>query len=56
MATEAPTEIQSEDGEAIDLYAYISLTAKALQELSAKVIAQGQEIEALKAELSALKQ
>lgn len=56
MATEAPTEIQSEDGEAIDLYAYISLTAKALQELSAKVTAQGQEIEALKAEVSALKQ
>ena len=56
MATEAPTEIQSEDGEAIDLYAYISLTAKAVQELSAKVTAQGQEIEALKAELSALKQ
>lgn len=56
MATEAPTEIQSEDGEAIDLYAYISLTAKAVQELHAKVASQNREIEALKSELSALKQ
>lgn len=56
MADEAPAEIQSSDGEGIDLYAYISLTAKALQELSEKVEQQAQEITQLKAELSALKQ
>lgn len=37
MADEAPSEIQSNDGKAIDLYSYISLCAKAIQELSAKV-------------------
>lgn len=56
MADEAPTEIQSSDGTGIDLYAYISLTAKALQELSEKVEQQAQEIVQLKAEIEKLKQ
>lgn len=56
MADEAPTEIQSSDGTGIDLYAYISLTAKALQELSEKVEQQAQEIVQLKAEIEQLKQ
>lgn len=37
MATEAPQEIQSADGKAIDLYAYINLMAKSVQELTEKV-------------------
>ena len=36
MATEAPQEIQSTDGKAIDLYAYINLLAKSVQELAEK--------------------
>lgn len=55
MAPEAPKEIQSEDGKAIDLYAFINLTAKAVQELSAKVEEQAQRISALEAEIAALK-
>ncbi len=56
MAPDAPTEIQSDDGKAIDLYAYINLTTKAVQELSEKVIQQENEITELKAEIKALRQ
>lgn len=55
IADEAPNEIKSDNGNAIDLYAYISLTAKALQELSEKCTIQEKRIEALEAELQALK-
>ncbi len=37
MATEAPEEILSTDGKAIDLYAYINLLAKAIQELTEEI-------------------
>lgn len=50
MADEAPTEIQSYDGKGIDLYAYISLTTKAVQELSAKIEQLEKRIEELEAE------
>lgn len=56
VAEESPQEIKSEDGKAINLYEFISLTAKSVQELTAKVEQQAQEITELKAELSALKQ
>ncbi len=56
VAEESPQEIKSEDGKAINLYEFISLTAKSVQELTAKVEQQAQEITKLKAELSALKQ
>lgn len=55
IAPEAPKEIQSKDGKAIDLYAFINLTAKAVQELAAKVEEQAQQISALEAEITALK-
>ena len=51
IADEAPNEIKSDNGNAIDLYAYISLTAKALQELSEKCTIQEKRIESLEAEL-----
>lgn len=56
VAEESPQEIKSEDGKAINLYEFISLTAKSVQELSEKVEQQAQEITRLKAEISALKQ
>lgn len=56
MADEAPTEIQSSDGKGIDLYAYISLTAKAVQELSEKVETLEQKIVELEAEKQSLRQ
>lgn len=56
VAEESPQEIKSEDGKAINLYEFISLTAKSVQELSEKVEKQAQEITRLKAEISALKQ
>lgn len=56
MTTEAPKEILAENGKAIDLYAYIGLTAKAVQELAEKVEQQAQEIAQLKAEISKLEQ
>lgn len=55
ITDEAPTEIKSEDGNAIDLYAYISLTAKAVQELVAKCEEQEKRIADLEAELQTLK-
>lgn len=55
MADEAPKDILYTDGKSVNLYDYISLTAKAVQELSEKVEQQAQEIAQLKAELSALK-
>ena len=55
MAPEAPKEIQSQDGKAIDLYAYINLTAKAVQELNEKVEKQAQKISALEAEIAKMK-
>ena len=54
MTTEAPTEIVTEDGKAIDLYAYIGLTAKAVQELSQKVQSQADEIAKLKEKIETL--
>lgn len=56
VAEESPQEIKSEDGKAINLYEFISLTAKSVQEISEKVEKQAQEITRLKAEISALKQ
>ncbi len=55
IANEAPKEIQSPDSKGIDLYAYISLTAKAVQELSVKVAQQEKEIAELKATIAELK-
>ncbi len=56
MAPDSPSEIQSNDGKAIDLYAYINLTTKAVQELSQKVEVLAQKIVELEAENQALKQ
>lgn len=56
MATEAPDEITTEDGKGISLYSYISLCAKAIQELTAKVEEQEQRIAALEAEIASLKE
>lgn len=47
MADEAPQEIVSEDGKGISLYPYISLCAKAIQELTAKLEEQEQKISTL---------
>lgn len=54
-ATQAPKEIQAADGKGINLYSYISLCAKAIQELTAKVEAQEQRIAALESEIETLK-
>lgn len=48
MADEAPEEIQSENGNSIDLYAYISFVAKSVQELTETVKEQQKYIEELK--------
>lgn len=53
--TQAPKEIQSADGKGINLYSYISLCAKAIQELTAKVEEQEQRITALESEIETLK-
>lgn len=52
MADEAPDEILNKNGDAIDLYAYSSLLAKAVQELAEIVEKQSKEIEELKAKLN----
>lgn len=51
MADEAPQEIVSEDGKGISLYPYISLCAKAIQELTAKLEEQEQKISTLESRL-----
>ena len=56
ITTEAPAEIVTEDGKAIDLYAYIGLTAKAVQELSAKIEQLENRIAELETENEMLKQ
>ncbi len=56
MAPDSPAEIQSSDGKAIDLYAYINLTTKAVQELSQKLESLEKRISELEAENEALKQ
>ena len=56
VAEESPKEIKSKDGKAINLYEFISLTAKSVQELSKKVEEQAQEFAKLKTEVLALKQ
>ena len=48
MADEAPNEILGADGKSINLYSYISLCAKAVQELSDEVANLKREIEKLK--------
>ena len=48
MADEAPNEILGTDGKSINLYSYISLCAKAVQELSDEVASLKREIEKLK--------
>ncbi len=53
-ATQAPKEIQSADGKGINLYSYISLCAKAIQELTAKVEAQEERIAALETRIAEL--
>lgn len=52
MADEAPDEILNKNGDAIDLYAYSSLLAKAVQELAEIVEQKSKEIEELKAKLN----
>lgn len=47
MADEAPDEILNKNGDAIDLYAYSSLLAKAVQEMSLKIEEQAKKIEEL---------
>lgn len=56
VAEESPQEIKSEDGKAINLYEFISLTAKSVQELSKKVEALEQKIIELEAENHSLRQ
>lgn len=48
MADEAPNEILGADRKSINLYSYISLCAKAVQELSDEVANLKREIEKLK--------
>lgn len=56
MADEAPKEIQCEGGKQIDLYAYTSLVAKSVQELTAIVNEQSRKIADLEKLISELKQ
>lgn len=49
MADEAPNEILGADRKSINLYSYISLCAKAVQELSDEIASLKREIEKLKA-------
>lgn len=54
MANEVPAEIVTEDGKAIDLYSYIGLTAKGVQELNAKFEAQEKKIKTLESRVEQL--
>ena len=54
MATESPDEITTDDGKGISLYSYISLCAKAIQELSEKCDAQEQRIAELEERIAVL--
>lgn len=54
MTDEAPEEILGDDGKSINLYAYTSYVAKAVQELITKCEEQEQRIAHLEAELQAL--
>lgn len=55
MTDEAPEEILGDDGKGINLYAYTSYVAKAVQEIIDKCEKQEQRIADLEAELQALK-
>lgn len=55
MTDEAPEEILGDDGKRINLYAYTSYVAKAVQELVTKCEEQEKRIADLEAELQALK-
>lgn len=55
MADEAPSEIRSSDGKRIDLYSYIGLVAKSVQELTGIVKKQQNYIDELKKEIAELK-
>ena len=55
MADEAPSEIQSSDGKGIDMYSYIGLVAKSVQELTETVKEQQKYIEKLKKKIAELK-
>lgn len=52
MTDEAPTEILNKNGDGIDLYAYSSYLAKAVQELTVMVENQAEEIKQLKIKLN----
>lgn len=55
MTDEAPAEILGDDGKSINLYAYTSYVAKAVQELTEQVEELKKKIERLEAENKALK-
>lgn len=55
MADEAPSEIQSSDGKGIDMYSYIGLVAKSVQELTETVKKQQKYIEKLEEKIAELK-
>ena len=55
IADESPTQMLSETGKSVNLYSYISLTHKALIELSEVVYAQEKKMEKLQTELIDLK-
>ncbi len=54
VAEESPQEIKSEDGKAINLYEFISLTAKSVQELNEKSEAQTEKIKTLEEKIKKL--
>lgn len=54
MTSDAPEEIVTEDGTGISLYSYISMCAKSIQELNAKVEEQEQKIAILESKLAKL--
>lgn len=54
IVDEAPEEIQTEDGKGIELYSYIGLTAKGVQELNEKFEAQEKRIKILEEKIGTL--